>query len=410
MDILKEVVPSEDVNSIKSNLKSVLCGYNKTYFLSGEDQMKIALYSSYLISMGYRTVLYPKELSNRTQHKFIKQCNIGELTIFVSEIDGNWLSGMFTSGSTGAPKLIVHTKEQIETTLSWYREIYGITENSAVITSMPATYNFTFIAGVLNCCSLGSAFAYIKAEKILDFLKKNIKKYDKIIVLANPVTLDIISEFYDQNIDYSGVFIDSGGSPLSSVAIRWFRDKGFIIREGYGLTETCSLNHFDIEGNDESIGTVGSELSGVRSELIHVDGRNILKLYSPNAGKCIDVNGFIIKDYLKGLLTTDIARMKDGRLTLLGRVPDYCINDYWPKDTLEIIADIIGPKCTLIQHISPESVDIMFWDELLMKEKEQVTEVICRALKIKKDNVKISANEAPLLHSLKLRRKNSKKR
>ena len=405
MKLLKEIVTSDTRQTIPHELEKILKDHHKTYFVSGSNQMKIALYASYLISGGYRTVLFPKEQIDNTEFTFSEEYDLNGVSIYTSEIAGDWLSGMFTSGSTSNPKLIVHTASQIATTLSWYKKIYDITEDSLIITAMPATYNFTFIAGILNCCNVGSTFGYLKPTELLEYISKNSSRFDKTIVLANPVVLDMMSDLCDKNrvTDAARVFIDSGGAPISSYAIRWFRERGFTIREGYGLTETCSLNHFDIEGNEDSIGSVGFELNGVKSEIIHKDGRNVLKILSPNAGKVIASNGCILEDYSEGILTTDIAKIENGRLTLLGRVPDFCINNHWPKDTLELIGEVIGPKCALIQHTSENSVAITLWDHSLLCEEKRILQAVSSNLNI--DNITISANTAPLLHSLKLRRK-----
>jgi long-subunit acyl-CoA synthetase (AMP-forming) len=64
------------------------------------------------------------------------------------------------------------------------------------------------------------------------------------------------------------VLVDSGGAPLGITGISDFRDRGIDVREGYGLTETASLTHFDTEATAASLGTVGTAMRAARPMVI----------------------------------------------------------------------------------------------------------------------------------------------
>ena len=79
---------------------------------------------------------------------------------------------------------------------------------------------------------------------MLDDAARLASSADRLIVLANPVILDQAEPTAALP---ASVLVDSGGAPLSVAGISDFRARGVDVREGYGLTETASLTHFDTE-------------------------------------------------------------------------------------------------------------------------------------------------------------------
>lgn len=381
----------------------------KAYFISSQNQQSLYIISSTMYKRGYKIVLLPNGFEN-LKIDTLKEYDIMDVKIKEVDIAGDWATGMFTSGSTASPKLVIHTKSQVEYTLQLYKKIYKLTKDSVILSSMPVAYNFTFIAGVLNSCNIGCKFYYKKPDELLSFIVNNSSRYDKVVILANPVILDCFSEYcIDSTLTFSNIMIDSGGAPLSVSAMKWFRKRGFDIHEGYGLTETCSLTHFDTESSNVSLGSVGAPLEEITISLENKESRPLVKIFSPNAGKQIDLNGNIIQDFSKGLETTDIAKLEGDKLVLLGRYPDVAINGYWPKDTLNLIGEVIGPKCALVQHLDNENIKILLWSNLSMQKQMEIKEMISNKLQICTDRVDVVINSNSLLHSMKLKRFNNDK-
>lgn len=381
----------------------------KTYFISSQNQQALHVMSSAMYKGGFKIVLLPIGFDS-LKIDTLNEYDVMGVNIKETNIRGDWAIGMFTSGSTASPKLIIHTKEQVEYTLRLYKDIYNLTKNSVILSSMPVAYNFTFIAGVLNSCNIGCEFYYKKPEELLDFIINDSYKYDKVVILANPVILDCFSEYCKISTEiFNNIMIDSGGAPLSISAMKWFRKRGFDIHEGYGLTETCSLTHFDVEGSNVSLGSVGTPLGGITVSLEDKGYGALVKIFSPNAGKQIDLYGNIIQDFSKGLETTDIAKLEGNNLVLLGRCPDVSINGYWPKDTLNLIGEVIGPKCALVQHLDNNNIKILLWSDLPTKKQIKIKRMISNKLRIRIERVDIVVNSNPLLHSMKLRRFSNEK-
>ena len=387
-----------EVNQILDN--------NKLIYLSAIDQNIYAEVAIRAIKKGCQVVLLPDQLKEHFDLQPVY--NDGTIFIYVRKDDSkqldNFVLAMFTSGSTDDPKIYAFNTNKIEKTLSWYKKIYGVTNKSVIISPMPTSYNFSFIAGVLNANYNGAKYYHKKPEEIMTFLQEHAKEYDKVVILANPIILDMLSEI--DNTMGANVLIDSGGAPLSTKAIRIFRHKGFDIREGYGLTETASLTHFDAEGNNESIGSVGFPVDeSISTELVEFGSKPMVKIISPNIGRRINIDGQFIEDENDSYQTTDIARLdKDGRLILLGRATDIAINGMYPKDTMELIADILMQKCVLVQHLPNEQVNIRFFDPDMLTHTEEIKNILSAKLKISRDNVTVECIPG-LLHSLKLQRK-----
>ncbi|MBP9999497.1 MAG: acyl--CoA ligase [Proteobacteria bacterium] len=389
------------MNSIDQILKN-----NKLIYLTATDQNIYADIAVKALKMGCQLVLLPEQLKKHFDLSVVYEDEF--LTICIRKNSTEHLDdfslAMFTSGSTEDPKIYAFNQDKIKQTLSWYKKIYGITDKSMIVSPMPTSYNFSFIAGVLNAENNGAKYFYKKPEEIMSFLDSSAKFYDKVVILANPIILDMLSEM--DNTTGTNVLIDSGGAPLSTKAIQIYRSRGFDIREGYGLTETASLTHFDIEGTDKSVGTVGFAVdSNISTELVQIDSKPMVKLISPNIGRRININGQFIEPENNFYQTTDIARFDaDGRLVLLGRSSDIAINGMYPKDSMEFIADILQQKCVLVQHLQTRQVNLRFFDEDMLKYSEQIKDILSDKLSIKRDDVIVECIPG-LLHSLKLQRK-----
>jgi hypothetical protein len=225
---------------------------------------------------------------------------------------------------------------------------------------------------------------------------------DKVIVLANPVVIESMMNEHSLSA-FSNILFDTGGAPLSTTALRMFRDRIGDIREGYGLTETCSLTHFDTEGTEDSLGTVGRALTGVNFDIRHTPARQPeLWIASPN----LEQGGFSADRLVDGYYRTgDLARIDaGGRLRLLGRSSDHCIGGYYPRDTLDILGPLLGMRCALVQHAGPNSVLI----KLRHIDEEQLparmAALVSETHQIPYSGVRVMSQTSPLTHSLKLTR------
>jgi len=357
---------------------------------------------------GHQLIIKPVGLS--TEYNIFNQVlKEEELEIFSLNSDksreGEWDIALYTSGSTGKPKLYGYTTPQIEKTLSWYKEIYRIDDNTVIISTLPLSYNFTFIAGLklsqycdINYCNFADHRDLITALSTPPFRKQ------KVILLANPIFLNEIAKNFEELPE--NTLVDSGGAPLSKSALQWFRSKNIDVREGYGLTETCSLTHFDKEGNEKSIGSVGHGMPGVETSLVMKEGKPFIQISSPNIGCELDDKGHTLRaSSRKNLMTSDLGDIdQDGRLTILGRSSDYSINGVWPRQILDLISPILGHRCALVMTPSDHEIIIKSWDLLDQEERNKISSLLSDTLKIDFKNIQYITTNVTC-HSYKLDRK-----
>lgn len=392
-----------------------LLSTNKIIYILGAEAKQIASCLMVLYEADRKVVLITQQdlqldLASVDKIK-VEIAELSKVVFYLVDDMGTykWNIGMFTSGSTLKSRLYVFTRKQIDETLEWYRQIYGMTEDTLIISPLPPAYSFTYIAGILNAYKNNSEYLYTSAESVYQTIEQKKDSYDKIVLLANPVILDYLSaKQYDVSAR-AKLLIDSGGASLSTKAIKHFRNMGFNLREGYGLAETCSLSTFDIEGNDKSIGTVGKALEGVSISLNQRGENDLVNIKANNIGTQITMNGVIIEEVSDVFQTTDIGRINDdGLLTILGRYNDFPINGFYPKDSLECIADIIGAKCALIQHPTHNTAIVELYDYNLLKVEGQIRIRLSYFLNIPISNIEVRIDKTLLKTMKQVRKKNIK--
>ncbi|MEV6987461.1 AMP-binding protein [Sphaerisporangium sp. NPDC051017] len=384
-------------------------GDRRTYLIAGTRQAAIAACAASALDDGHRVVLLPGE-SGHSVHGALPvgtRLQIGDQGVATRPLGGSgardgWDLAMFSSGSTtGNPRGYGFIRHQLDTVTAWYESIYQTTRDSVIITALPAAYNFTFVAGALLAARLGARLHL--ADTFRDVLLDAVRlaaTADRVVVLANPVVLDQVTT--DMRLP-GHVLIDSGGAPLSTTAITYYRSHGVDVREGYGLTETASLTHFDTEAVTTSVGTVGTAMPSVGTTITTEAGRPIIEVTTPAVGVPLDPaeppSGPVLR-------TTDLGHIDDhGRLRILGRADDYPIGGLWPRDTLDALGPVLGQRCALVRHLAVDQVTVHVLAPANPETFDALKETAAGLLGLPLDRVAVtSQGQAPLLHSAKLTR------
>ncbi|WP_158578501.1 AMP-binding protein [Spongiactinospora rosea] len=380
----------------------------RTLLLIGEDQPGLAVLAHLALEAGHRVVLPPRGTGHRLRDLCLPSgsgINVSTggtcqaMPVYGTEVRTGWDLSLFSSGSTtGHPRAYGLTLGRLDTVTAWYETIYQVTQDSVIVTALPVSYNFPFIAGVLLAARLGARLHLSRTfSEVLTDAAHLANTADRVIVLANPVVLD---QATGHDPLPARIMIDSGGAPLSTTAITHYRDHGIDVREGYGLTETASLTHFDTQAGAASLGTVGTAMPGVTATITREQGRPLINLATPALAVPLD-----LAEPLPGpvLGTTDLGQIDhDGRLRILGRADDHPIGGRWPRDTLDALGPLLRHRCALVRHPSPGQATIRLLTPTSPPSARELVHHAAEYLGLPREHITITIQDRPLLHSAKL--------
>lgn len=323
--------------------------------IGGTCGTDVAALAVWALSEGHVAVLQPQGTTADIPGISVTLKHAGTTTVDATIRRGTpgWQLGMYTSGSTSSARGYGFSLAQLDQLATWYTMIYRATSATAVITHLPVTYNFTFVAGVYLAATLGARM-HLADSPTTVFADAAVlaHHHDRCIVLANPVLLSTPPTFRLPET----VLIDSGGAPLSTTAISHYRERVADLREGYGLTETGSLTHFDKDGSADSLGTVGAAMPGAGAAIEDLDGQPRIVVSTPALG--IPINPAVVPSH-GPLITSDVGTIDpQGRLRVLGRSDDHPVAGWWPRDILDVVGPLLGTACALIRHPNPRQVRI----------------------------------------------------
>jgi len=305
-------------NSIEDNLnKELLDNYTPSYLLapSGKEE-RFKGYSP--IYEKYNYCLY--EAKEKYETPLYK-----ELALLLT-----------TSGSTGSPKFVKQSYENIQSNAESIAQYLKLDETERPITTLPM--NYTYGLSIINSHLQSGATIYTTSKGILqkdfwDFFKENeITSFGGV-----PYTYEILKKlrFFKMNLPSLRTMTQAGGK-LSPELHREFAEyafekgKKFVVM--YGQTEaTARMSYLPHENSLKKCGSMGIAIPGGKFELINENGNTIT---TPNTigelvyyGKNVTL-GYAEKkadlktgDERKGkLITGDMAKMdSDGYYYIVGR-------------------------------------------------------------------------------------------
>jgi long-chain acyl-CoA synthetase len=279
---------------------------------------------------------------------------------------------MYTSGTTGRPKGVMHTAGNFEATTAAMLAV-GVPMHPKLFSFLPLSHIAERMGIEMLGTRLGGTFYFAHT---LDSFASDLAKVQPHLFFAVPriwakfrekineklpepklnklLKIPIVSWLVKRKIRKglglsNAVRIISGAAPISVEMVEWYEKIGIEILQAYGMTEDCVLCHFNLPGANKH-GTVGKPLPGLEVRIaedgeIQVNSAALMKGYyrEPElTAEMFTPDGFL-KTGDKG------ERDADGFLTITGRIKDQFKTDKG-------------------KYIAPSSIEMRLTDDNLIEQ------------------------------------------
>lgn len=197
---------------------------------------------------------------------------------------------VYTSGSTGVPKGVMHSFQTMIDPGQKFLEFLEIKKEDRMLSYLPLAHAFERY--VVETGTLGTGFRVFFAESLDTFIE-DIKRARPTLFVSVPrlwqkFQLGVFSKMPEHKLSFmlkvpilsgiikkkvlAGLGFDqvriagSGSAPIPAELIAWYRSLGLELLEGYGMSENFSYSHMTLPG-DVKVGYVGKACAGVECKL-----------------------------------------------------------------------------------------------------------------------------------------------
>ncbi|QYR63230.1 AMP-binding protein [Fusobacterium animalis] len=300
------------------------------------------------------------EEANSKLNNIIKIINVDELVLpaeykikkeeFENDSNDDVAVIVYTSGTTGNPKGVMITYENIKTNMEGVRAVDLVNETDVILAMLPYHHImplcFTLIlpiymgvpivllteissASLLKTLQENRVTVILGVPRVWEMLDKAImikinesplakfmfKMAEKINSMA--IRKMLFSKVHKQFGGHIRLMV-SGGAKIDKNILEDFRTMGFCAIQGYGMTETAPIIAFNVPGRERS-DSAGEVISNVEVKIaddgeILVKGKNVMKGYYNNekaTEEAFDKDGWFH--------TGDLGRMDGKYLIIIGR-------------------------------------------------------------------------------------------
>lgn len=187
-----------------------------------------------------------------------------------------------TSGSTGSPKLVRQTWENIQSNTNSIISYLDIVASDRAITTLPM--NYTYGLSILNTHLCAGARVILTEATLLDKAFWNLFKGQGATTFGGvPYTYEILKKLRFGRMELPSLrYITQAGGKLVKEMAEEFNiiceEKGIRLIIMYGQTEaTARMSYLPWENAREKAGSIGIAIPGGRFSLIDVNGKEITK-------------------------------------------------------------------------------------------------------------------------------------
>lgn len=183
----------------------------------------------------------------------------------------------YTSGTSGKfSKPVELTFRNVSFVSEEYKKVYKLEESTKCITVLPLWHNYAMFACLTSSIAANSSIIIMKKWDLKLFFKINQILKPQIFPGSPYMYIDIINNSKTLNKLKNLKVCDSGGDSLPIECINKFEKiTGAVITEGYGLTETTSLTHFNYSAKERKVGSLGKCVSETQCKILDLDGNEL---------------------------------------------------------------------------------------------------------------------------------------
>lgn len=363
---------------------------------------------------------------------FIPECGVFEIEgyklvatgVEAPKMDDDLAIMLTTSGSTGSPKFVRQTYENIQSNTEAIIDYLGIVPTDRAITTLPM--NYTYGLSIIQSHLMAGATLVLTGMTVFDREFWKLFKESKATTFgAVPYTYQMLDKLRFLRMDLPSLrYITQAGGRLGEELHHKFGEglrkqgKEFIVM--YGATEaTARMSYVPADHTVEKAGSIGIPIPGGRFELVDVDGTVVeedekvgeLVYYGPNVtlgyAQCRD--DLSRGDENNGRLETgDMAkRDKDGYYFIVGRKKRFLkifgnrvnlveVEDLFSREGYETAC--VGTDDHMVIYTTSEELDKM---ETFISSKTRLNRTAFKAVHINEiphnDSGKVLYSELPVL-------------
>jgi cyclohexanecarboxylate-CoA ligase len=186
---------------------------------------------------------------------------------------------MFTSGTTGEPKAVMHTSNTLLTAVAEARKRLQLTEQDVLFMPSPLAHSIGFLYGMMMAVCLGATLVTLDHWNVptaIDLIERHRITY---IFAAAPFLLDLVNapDSESRALDSLRLFVTSG-APVPPALIARARGRlHAAIVAGWGMTETGFVTSTLPSMESAGIGTDGRPLPCSEVRVVDDDGREVAR-------------------------------------------------------------------------------------------------------------------------------------
>jgi long-subunit acyl-CoA synthetase (AMP-forming) len=197
------------------------------------------------------------------------------------------MSIVYTSGSTGNPKGVVHNYESICWAASNSLNELGVDQNDRILSYLPLAHITERVLVEISSFYSGSRIDFIES---LDTFARDVRATQPTLFISVPrlwtrFQMGVLANMPQKKLDFllrvpivGGIvskkirtklglgqarLCASGSAPIPATTLEWFRKIGINISEGWGMTENSAYGTCCVPFRADKLGSIGRAYSGV---------------------------------------------------------------------------------------------------------------------------------------------------